>query len=118
MELQGYKGALEEREGALTAQIVKMRGELVIESGGDHLDLMGGMERRDRAAGELMRLSGELGRVHGALRKIEREGDVLGELDLPFGVCEDCEEEISEARLKVRPEVKYCLKCQTIKERE
>ena len=32
--LQGYKEALEEREGALTAQIVKMRGELHIEVGG------------------------------------------------------------------------------------
>ena len=78
---------------------------------------MGGMERRDRAAGELMRLSGELGRVHGALRKIEREGDILGELDLPFGLCEACEGEINPKRLMIKPESQLCLECQEREER-
>jgi DnaK suppressor protein len=40
--------------------------------------------------------------VEEALKRLER-GD--------YGVCVKCEEEISPARLKVRPEARLCLRC-------
>ena len=33
-----------------------------------------------------------------------------------FGICEECEEPISVARLKARPVAAYCIRCKTIME--
>lgn len=35
-----------------------------------------------------------------------------------FGVCEECEEEIGEARLKARPVTTLCIDCKTEQERQ
>jgi DnaK suppressor protein len=35
-----------------------------------------------------------------------------------FGVCESCEEEIGEARLKARPVTTLCIECKTEQERQ
>lgn len=35
-----------------------------------------------------------------------------------FGVCENCEEEIGEARLKARPVTTLCIECKTEQERQ
>ena len=43
------------------------------------------------------------------MRKIRRALEKLEEGD--FGICEECGEEISEERLKVRPMAALCIKC-------
>ncbi|MGK5086241.1 TraR/DksA family transcriptional regulator [Bdellovibrionota bacterium FG-2] len=35
-----------------------------------------------------------------------------------FGVCEDCQEEIPERRLRVVPEARFCATCQAMEERK
>lgn len=35
-----------------------------------------------------------------------------------FGICESCEEEISESRLKARPVTTLCIECKTEQERQ
>ncbi|AJF05547.1 MAG: RNA polymerase-binding protein DksA [Geoalkalibacter sp.] len=38
--------------------------------------------------------------------------------DGSFGICEVCEEEIGEARLRARPVTTYCIDCKTEQERQ
>ena len=45
----------------------------------------------------------ELGKVNRALRKIEKG---------TYGICEKCQNSISEDRLKIYPRAVYCQKCQ------
>ena len=51
----------------------------------------------------------ELEEINEALKKID-EGR--------YGICEMCEEEIEEERLKLKPHAKYCIICKEIEERE
>ena len=57
----------------------------------------------------LLRIVAEL---QAAIEKVKRTGK--------YGTCEneDCGEEISEKRLKVNPEAKFCLRCQEIREKK
>ena len=48
-------------------------------------------------------------KIREALERIE---------DGEFGICESCEEEISEARLKARPVTTLCIDCKTEQERQ
>ena len=48
-------------------------------------------------------------RNRGLIRKIE---DALERIENgTYGICEECEEEISESRLKVRPVTTLCIEC-------
>ncbi len=49
-----------------------------------------------------------IGKIKDALTRIENG---------TYGVCEECEEEISEARLKARPVTTLCIACKNIQER-
>ena len=51
----------------------------------------------------------ELEEIDKALKKIEEDR---------YGICEMCEEEIEEERLKLKPHAKYCIICKEIEERE
>jgi DnaK suppressor protein len=42
--------------------------------------------------------------INSALEKIKKNN---------YGTCENCDKEISEERLKVSPEAKFCVKCKT-----
>ncbi|NIQ96479.1 MAG: RNA polymerase-binding protein DksA [Desulfuromonadales bacterium] len=48
-------------------------------------------------------------KIREALERIE---------DGTFGICESCEEDISEARLKARPVTTFCIDCKTEQERQ
>ena len=50
-----------------------------------------------------------ISKIREALERIE-EGE--------FGICESCEEEIGEARLKARPVTTLCIDCKTEQERQ
>lgn len=45
--------------------------------------------------------------IHNALEKLERG---------TYGICDDCGQRISEARLKVRPFARYCIDCKSARE--
>ncbi|MFA6815792.1 MAG: TraR/DksA family transcriptional regulator [Lentisphaeria bacterium] len=45
--------------------------------------------------------------INGALRRI---------LDKTYGICEDCGQMISEARLNAKPQAKYCIRCKNLRE--
>ncbi len=51
----------------------------------------------------------ELKEIDEALTKIDNK---------TYGICEMCEDEIQEERLKVKPYAKYCIICREIKEKE
>lgn len=69
---------------------------------------IGRLTRQDAMLAQQMALElrrrnkGRLSQVEAALRRIE-EG--------VYGYCVRCEEEIGEARLKVRPETPVCIRC-------
>ena len=48
-------------------------------------------------------------RNRGLIRKIEEALERID--DGTFGICEECEEEISESRLKARPITTLCIEC-------
>ena len=56
-----------------------------------------------------------------ALRMLTEDGDILGLIDDAierlvdgeYGICMDCGEPISEARLMARPYAVYCIKCKS-----
>ena len=56
-----------------------------------------------------------------ALRIRNRESQLIREIvealdrieDAAFGICEDCDEEISIARLRARPVTSHCVRCKT-----
>ena len=48
-------------------------------------------------------------KIREALERIE---------DGEFGICENCEEEIAEARLRARPVTTLCIECKTEQERQ
>ena len=56
-----------------------------------------------------LRQKKELEEINEALKKIEQG---------TYGICEMCEEEIQEERLKIKPFAKYCIICREIIEKE
>jgi len=56
-----------------------------------------------------LRQKKELDEIDEALKKIEKG---------TYGICEMCEEEIQEERLKIKPFAKYCIICREIIEKE
>jgi DnaK suppressor protein len=76
------------------------------------------MDEVDQASSEYMqafsfRLRGRerflMGKIEHALRKID-EGN--------YGICEECEEQISLKRLEARPEAQLCIQCKEAQEKE
>ena len=76
------------------------------------------MDEVDQASSEYMqafsfRLRGRerflLGKIDHALKKIA-EGE--------YGLCEECEEQISLKRLEARPEAQLCIQCKEAQEKE
>lgn len=61
--------------------------------------------QRNKQQGEL------LSQIDHALGKIEREPDLVG-------LCEECEEEIDDRRLKLMPYVTLCAECQQARDKK
>ncbi len=59
-------------------------------------------------------------RIRDRERKLQSKiEEALGRIDTDtFGICEVCEEEISEKRLKARPVTTFCLKCKESQEED
>jgi len=106
-ELIKYTSVLEARQAELIQQ-VRNRDGIAIEKSPDAFDEVQHATERELAISNLDRDSSLLRNVRGALRRIE-EGS--------FGVCRNCEEDISPKRLAVVPWTAYCVQCQEIADR-
>ena len=109
--------ALEVEAESLKKSLTTLKSSLMIESGGDEVDRMQGAQVRGRAAEEISAKTRQLGEVHAALRKFQVPMD-MGDLDLPYGLCEACESPINPKRLIAIPWSRFCLICQNNEEKK
>jgi DnaK suppressor protein len=106
-ELNKYVNVLE-AERAELARMVRKRDGIAIERTPDALDEVQGATERELAVRNLDRDSNMLRKVREALRRID---------DGSFGVCLQCEEDISPKRLAAVPWTAFCIRCQEIADR-
>ncbi|MBL8632723.1 MAG: TraR/DksA C4-type zinc finger protein [Myxococcales bacterium] len=105
---------------ALTAQLRKLREETIsqgpqkIEPNRKDATTIGVSDEDEQALSEMLQTlasqqnrkqSELLAQIDRALARLEREPDMVG-------LCEECEEEIDERRLTLRPYVTLCAECQ------
>jgi len=100
-ELARVRGALEARQAELE-ELLRSREVIAVNSSADIFDQIQYATERDLAVGVLERKSARLSEVRAALRRIQ-----LG----TFGICLDCEEEISPKRLAAMPWASSCIVC-------
>jgi DnaK suppressor protein len=101
-ELNKYVNVLE-AERAELARMVRNRDGIAIERTPDAIDEVQGATERELAVRNLDRDSNMLRKVREALRRIENGS---------FGVCLQCEEDISPKRLAAVPWTAFCIRCQ------
>ncbi|MCB1333711.1 MAG: TraR/DksA family transcriptional regulator [Roseivivax sp.] len=89
--LKELGGRLEEVDAALSAEHSKDWEELAIEREGDEV-----LERLGESS------KAEIARIKAALQRM---------VDGEYGICVECGDEISEARLSVLPETPLCRNC-------
>ena len=107
-EMNMFQGVLQNRETQLRNG-TRNREALAIDTGADELDRIQQASVRDSVINDLERNSGWLREVRTALCRIaSRE----------FGVCVDCEDDISPKRLAAVPWTARCIGCQEALERE
>jgi DnaK suppressor protein len=106
-ELNKYRNVLEDKRVNLV-QMMRNRDGIVIEKSADALDEVQYATERELAIRSLDRDSNLLRNVRAALDRIE-EGS--------FGVCLNCEEDISPKRLAAVPFTAYCIVCQELADR-
>ncbi len=100
-ELTRLREALEARLADLE-ELLRNREVIAVNSDADIFDQIQHATERDMAVGVLERESARLSEVRAALRRIQ-----LG----TFGICLDCEEEISPKRLAAVPWTSSCIVC-------
>jgi len=106
-ELEHFRTILEARETELK-ELLRDREVIAVNLSADMLDQIQNAQERDMAMGNLERGSARLLEVRSALRRIQ-----LG----TFGICADCEEEISMKRLAAVPSTTSCLACREAADR-
>ena len=106
-ELNKYKNVLEARQAELV-RLLRNRDGIAIERCPDALDEVQYATERELVVRNLDRDSNLLRSVRGALR-LFAEGS--------FGVCLQCEEDISPKRLAAVPWTPFCIRCQEIADR-
>jgi DnaK suppressor protein len=107
-ELAHFRTVLEARRSELEA-LLRDREVIAVNSSADMLDQIQNAQDRDMAMGNLERGSSRLAEVRSALQRIQ-----LG----TFGICADCEEEISMKRLAAVPWTTSCLTCREAMDRK
>ena len=106
-ELNKYRNALEAKQAELI-RMIRNRDGIAIEKSPDALDEVQYATERELAIRSLDRDSNLLRNVRVALGRIE-EGS--------FGVCLQCEEDISPKRLVAVPSTAFCIVCQELADR-
>jgi DnaK suppressor protein len=108
LELKKFQTTLLARQSELEG-LIRNREAAAIETSADALDQIQHAVERELALGTLARESAGLRDTRAALRRMD-EG--------AFGVCIDCEEDISLKRLAAVPWAPRCIPCQERADRE
>lgn len=103
MTIQEIKAVLFAKRDALSASRQLARQEITIEKNAEEMDEIQQGSVRTLALNTLTRQWEMEGLVSEALERIESN---------TFGICAECEEAISEKRLRALPWAKYCIDCQ------
>jgi DnaK suppressor protein len=106
-ELANFRSVLEARQIELEAML-RNRDVIAVNLSSDVLDQIQHAQEREMAIGNLERASARLSEVRTALQRIQ-----LG----TFGICVDCEEEVSLKRLAALPWTTSCLACREAADR-
>ena len=106
-ELADFRTVLEARQTELEA-LLRNREVIAVNLSSDVLDQIQHAQEREMAIGNLERASSRLSEVRTALQRIQ-----LG----TFGICLDCEEEVSLKRLAALPWTTLCLACREAADR-
>ena len=106
-QLAHYRTALEARQAELET-LLRDRDVIAVNASAEMLDQIQNAQERDMAMGNLERASARLREVRGALRRIQTN---------IFGICAECEEEISMKRLAAVPWTTSCLACREVMDR-
>ena len=106
-ELANFQSVLEARQTELET-LLRNREVIAVNLNSDVLDQIQHAQEREMAIGNLERASARLGEVRTALQRIQ-----LG----TFGICLDCEEEVSMKRLAAVPWTTSCLVCREAADR-
>jgi DnaK suppressor protein len=107
-ELKKFKNTLTARQSELEG-LIRNREAAAIETSADALDQIQHAVERELALATLARESAFLRDTRAALRRLDRG---------IFGICLDCEEDISLKRLNAVPWAARCLACQESADRE
>ena len=107
MTTQEIKSVLFAKREALSSARESARSEIAIEKTPEEMDEIQQSAIRAVALDSLTRQWETSSLVTEALERIERN---------TFGICADCEEEISEKRLRALPWAKYCIHCQEVRD--
>jgi len=106
-KLAHLRGLLEARQAELEA-LLRNREVIAVDLSPDIFDQIQHAAEREMAIGNLDRHSARLREVRAALRRID-----LG----TFGICLDCDDEISPKRLAAMPWAASCLVCREAEDR-
>jgi DnaK suppressor protein len=101
-ELDQFQGILNAKHGELTRAMGKRDG-IAIERSADVMDDQQLASMRELTTGNLERASNVLRAVRAALGRIA---------DGTYGICLECEDEISHKRLRAVPWASLCIGCQ------
>ena len=103
----GFKELLERSEAELD-RVLRNRDGIAIEKSADQMDEIQYASERDLAIRNVDRESRLLLQVRAALRRIQAGS---------FGICIECESEISPKRLSAVPSAARCIQCQAAADR-
>ena len=101
-ELNNFRAVLKAKQSEAARTLGRREG-LTIERTPDALDEVQFAAARELSTRNLERESSLLREVHAALNRIEAGS---------YGVCLECEDEISQKRLKAVPWATHCIACQ------
>jgi len=107
-QLKKFKTMLEEKQTELST-VLRNREGITIEKSPDALDEVQNAAERELAIRNLDRESKLLSQVRLALARVE---------DGSYGVCLNCEEEISVKRLTAVAHAAFCIACQEMADRQ
>jgi DnaK suppressor protein len=99
---QGLRATLEGERESLRAQLAELGYGARLDYDPNFADSSQVTAERGENQALVNKLVEGLGEVEHALDKLDGEG---------FGLCENCGQEIAEARLEARPEARTCINC-------
>ena len=114
IDIKKISKIVEKQKEVILAKIGRLKKEdpfvtedrsLIMEPGTDAAQLFS----HERIEVLKSQLTGDLAEIEAALKKIKKG---------TYGICERCGRKIDEARLAVKPQAVYCLKCESEVERK